>query len=388
GKLLRLDVDGSPPYVPAGNPFGNEIWALGLRNPWRFSFDRLTGDLFIGDVGQGTREEVDFQPAGSAGGQNYCWRHLEGTLPFDGLPCTGPGTPTAPILEYDHSAGDCSITGGYRYRGAAIPSLFGFYLFGDFCTGRIWGATSSGGVWTATLLLDTPYNIATFGEDEAGELYVVHYAAAGTLYRVIATPPTATSLTANVTFPVAAGTQVTWTATATGGVAPLQYRFWRFDVATNTWTMVRDYTTSNTFLWATSSADVGQHKFGVWVRSAGSTAAYESYLGTAVFTITAATATATSLTANVTFPVAAGTQVTWTATATGGSAPLQYRFWRFDVATGTWTMVRDYTTSNTFLWATTAADVGQHKFGVWVRSAGSTAAYESYLGTSVFTVQP
>ncbi len=202
------------------------------------------------------------------------------------------------------------------------------------------------------------------------------------------TSATATSLTANVSFPVPAGTQVTWTATATGGTAPLQYRFWRFDVATNTWTMVRDYTTSNTFLWATGSADVGQHKFGVWVRSAGSPAAYESYLGTAVFTITAATATATSLTANVTFPVPAGTQVTWTATATGGTAPLQYRFWRFDVATGIWTMVRDYTTSNTFLWATGSADVGQHKFGVWVRSAGSPAAYESYLGTSVFTIQP
>ncbi len=203
------------------------------------------------------------------------------------------------------------------------------------------------------------------------------------------TPPaTATSLTADVTFPVPAGTQVTWTATSTGGTAPLEYRFWRFDVATSTWTMVRDYTTSNTFLWATSSADVGQHKFGVWVRSAGSTADYESTLGTAVFTITAATATATSLTADVTFPVPAGTQVTWTATATGGTAPLEYRFWRYDVATSTWTMVRDYTTSNTFLWATSSADVGQHKFGVWVRSAGSTADYESTLGTSVFTIQP
>ena len=148
GKLLRLDVDPSiaaPPWyaIPAGNPFvgaggPDEAWAIGLRNPWRFSFDRLTDDLFIADVGQGLREEIDFQPAGSGAGANYGWKIMEGTL------CTGntgscpPSTPacfspsfTAPILEYGHDVGRCSVTGGYVYRGLAIPDLSGTYLFAD-----------------------------------------------------------------------------------------------------------------------------------------------------------------------------------------------------------------------------------------------------------------
>ncbi len=197
GKLIRLDVDAGAPYIPPTNPFvgvpgaRGEIWALGLRNPWRFSFDRATGDLLIADVGQSSREEVDFQPAGSPGGQNYCWRRMEGTLLFDpATPCT-TGVPTPPILEYDHSAGDCSIIGGSRYRGAQVPGLQGYYLYGDLCTGRIWAAApGAGGIWTATQLLDTPHTISTFGEDQAGELYVAHLAAtAGVVYRIVAVAP-------------------------------------------------------------------------------------------------------------------------------------------------------------------------------------------------------
>jgi glucose/arabinose dehydrogenase len=192
GKILRIAVGPAGGYsIPAGNPFAgvpgsDEIWALGLRNPFRFSFDRLTGDLFIGDVGQNAREEIDFQPASSGGGENYCWPNREGFSIFDpDRPCTGGGTPTPPILDYSHALG-CSVTGGYRYRGAVYPGLVGTYLYGDFCSGRIWGATNDGGGWTTRQLLDTPFNLSTFGEDEAGELYVAHYAAAGAvIHRIV-----------------------------------------------------------------------------------------------------------------------------------------------------------------------------------------------------------
>src|SRR5712692_7743353 len=147
GKLLRIDVNSAAPYaIPPTNPFvgtpgaRGEIWAFGLRNPWRFSFDRLTGDLFIADVGQSSREEVDFQPANSTGGQNYGWRRMEGTACFNPSSGCNDGSLTLPTIEYDHTQG-CAIIGGYRYRGTSSPSLFATYLFGDFCSGRISGAT-------------------------------------------------------------------------------------------------------------------------------------------------------------------------------------------------------------------------------------------------------
>ncbi|MGH9971113.1 MAG: PQQ-dependent sugar dehydrogenase [Pyrinomonadaceae bacterium] len=177
GKMLRIDID-QPPYAsPPDNPFAgvtpgrDEIWATGLRNPFRFSFDRQTGDLYIGDVGQSAREEVDFQSAKSAGGINYGWRIFEGSL------CTGLGpascTPTTPytfpITEYGHTGGRCSITGGYVYRGARASLPFGSYIFGDFCTGEIFIFDAGG----QRVLLDTTRSISSFGEDEAGEIYVV-----------------------------------------------------------------------------------------------------------------------------------------------------------------------------------------------------------------------
>jgi glucose/arabinose dehydrogenase len=195
GKLLRIDVDGAFPYaIPATNPFRNtpgarpEIWAFGLRNPWRFSFDRQTGDLFIADVGQSSREEVDFQPAASAGGENYGWRRMEGTLCFNPSSGCNDGTLTLPILEYDHSLG-CSITGGYRYRGGRFPQLVGRYFYGDFCSGRIWNGIQTGQTWSSTQLIDTTLQITSFGEDAGGELYVVHYGSGsnGTLQRIVET---------------------------------------------------------------------------------------------------------------------------------------------------------------------------------------------------------
>jgi hypothetical protein len=201
GKMLRIDVNGGIPYaIPLNNPFigvpgaRGEIWAPGLRNPWRFSFDRLTGDLFIADVGQNRFEEVDFQSAASAGGENYGWRLMEGLHCFIPTINCNDGTLTLPIIEYDHSLGKCSITGGYRYRGVQQPGLFGIYFFADLCTGQIWGASQDGlGVWSFTELLDTALMIATFGEDEAGELYVADFMG-GTVFRIVTAPLTAIEL--------------------------------------------------------------------------------------------------------------------------------------------------------------------------------------------------
>jgi glucose/arabinose dehydrogenase len=185
GKILRVDVlSGASPYaVPAGNPFGNEIWAYGLRNPWRFSFDRLTSDLYLADVGQSTREEINFQPAGSGAGVNYGWNIMEGSLCFLSPSCSSAGL-TLPVAEYDHGNGDCSVTGGYVYRGSS-PALRGTYLYGDFCSGRIWGLRHNGVAWENRLLLDSTLQISTFGEDEGGELYVADYAA-GAIFRISA----------------------------------------------------------------------------------------------------------------------------------------------------------------------------------------------------------
>jgi glucose/arabinose dehydrogenase len=185
GKILRIDVGATGPYtVPAGNPTLGpgarpEIWAYGLRNPWRFSFDRATGDLYIGDVGQNAWEEIDYQPAGAGGGANYGWPVWEGAHRYR----SGPAPPgdTKPITEYSHVGGPCAVTGGYVYRGAKIPALAGYYIFGDYCTGRLWTLVKFGGRWRQSPLVDTAFSISSFGEDAAGELYLVDHM--GAVYR-------------------------------------------------------------------------------------------------------------------------------------------------------------------------------------------------------------
>jgi hypothetical protein len=187
GKMLRIDIDSGSPYaVPAGNPFLadpnalDEIWAYGLRNPWRFSFDRLTGDLYIGDVGQYAVEEIDRQPASSSGGENYGWSCMEGDATANYNPCDGsPLTP--PILVYNHNP-ECSVTGGFVSRGN-IGGLHGRYIFGDYCSGMIWFALESGGSWSADPWMDTNLNISSFGEDESGGIYVVALTG-GEIYRI------------------------------------------------------------------------------------------------------------------------------------------------------------------------------------------------------------
>ncbi|GIV80010.1 MAG: glucose dehydrogenase [Litorilinea sp.] len=178
GKILRIQVGATGSYtIPTDNPFAqvagsrDEIWAYGLRNPWRFNFDRLTGDLYIADVGQGSYEEVNFQPAASSGGENYGWRIMEGMHCYGSPTCDQTGL-TLPVAEYDHSRGDCSITGGMVYRGF-LTRLQGIYLYGDFCTGRIWGLQRDGSGWAVQELADTRLRISSFGEDEAGNVFVV-----------------------------------------------------------------------------------------------------------------------------------------------------------------------------------------------------------------------
>ncbi len=191
GKILRLDVESDPGHakIPAGNPFVNsegarpEIWAYGLRNPWRFSFDRSTGDLYIADVGQDRYEEIDYQPASSRGGEDYGWNVMEGAhcySPVSG--CNMQGL-TLPVTEYTHSDG-CSVTGGFLYRGNASPGLRGIYIYGDYCTGRIWGLERQGTQWVNRLLLSSGFSITTFGEDENGEIYVAN-AGNGAIYHIL-----------------------------------------------------------------------------------------------------------------------------------------------------------------------------------------------------------
>ncbi len=176
GKMLRISVDFGEPYtVPADNPFVNdpafrpEVWALGLRNPWRFSFDRLTGDMFIADVGQNKYEEINFEAAGSPGGLNFGWDVMEGFHCFQADTCRQDGL-TLPVAEYDHSLG-CSVTGGYVYRGAGVPALQGVYLYADYCSGRVWALRS--GEKEPVQVLESGLNVSSFGEDEAGELYLI-----------------------------------------------------------------------------------------------------------------------------------------------------------------------------------------------------------------------
>lgn len=193
GKILRIDVDNGDPYaIPPDNPYAGsgevyqEIWALGLRNPWRISFDPLTGDIWMGDVGQSSREEINRAPSGAPGGLNFGWNAMEGTLPFEG---NNRPEFTAPVAEYTRSFG-CSVTGGYVYAGQAMPEWHGIYFYGDYCSGNIWGLPANTDSVPAqetqavsTLLFQSDIRISTFGVDDAGELHVADYST-GVIYRL------------------------------------------------------------------------------------------------------------------------------------------------------------------------------------------------------------
>ncbi|KXK16004.1 MAG: glucose/sorbosone dehydrogenase-like protein [Chloroflexi bacterium OLB14] len=171
GKILRIDVNNGDPYsIPSDNPFGNEVWAYGLRNPWRISFDSVSGDLWIGDVGQGEKEEIDYLPAGSAGGANFGWSIMEGSIGYDSDP--QPDL-LLPVAEYSHSDPyeGCSVTGGYVYRGS-MPEWNGIYFYADYCTGYVWGLFLSNGQWQNQRLFETEITITSFGQGQNGEIYL------------------------------------------------------------------------------------------------------------------------------------------------------------------------------------------------------------------------
>ncbi|GAB4316767.1 MAG: PQQ-dependent sugar dehydrogenase [Candidatus Zixiibacteriota bacterium] len=211
GKMIRLDVNAGTPYIPADNPWAGVqagfdtldlIWAFGLRNPWRFSFDRSTGDLYIGDVGQSVREEVDYQSAASTGGENYGWRCMEGDNCTGQTGCTCfDAALTNPIYDYPNSGANCAVTGGYVYRGCGAPELEGLYIFGDYCAATIWAITHNGITATDTIDLTPDLNpgavdinlISSFGEDAAGEIYIVDYLD-GEIYKIVSDQPACESV--------------------------------------------------------------------------------------------------------------------------------------------------------------------------------------------------
>ncbi len=196
GSILRIDVDAQQPYaIPPDNPLVEdaaarpEIWAWGLRNPWRFSFDRVTGALFIGDVGQGAWEEIDAEPAGT-GGRNYGWNIMEGPECYRQAACDTSGL-VAPVAAYERAGDRCAVTGGYVYRGERFPALRGAYLFSDYCSGEVWGldpaVALADGRAEPVVLGRSGINPGGFGEDEAGELYLAGQA--GEILRIVVAEP-------------------------------------------------------------------------------------------------------------------------------------------------------------------------------------------------------
>jgi glucose/arabinose dehydrogenase len=180
GKILRLDVTSGDPYsIPADNPFGNEVWAYGLRNPWRISFDHVTGDLWIGDLGQNEWEEVDYLPVSWGSGANFGWSVMEGSHAYDSEPQSGMMLPAA---EYSHAEGGCSVTGGYVYRGA-MPEWNGVYIYGDYCSGKVWALILSNNLWQSQVMFQTGVTITSFGQDESGEIYLA--SDNGSVYRLV-----------------------------------------------------------------------------------------------------------------------------------------------------------------------------------------------------------
>ena len=395
GKLLRIDVDAKPSgidgpdceisgnanyRIPPSNAFSDgpggqgcdEIYASGLRNPWRFSFDKQTGDLWIADVGQNNFEEINFVLSGAAGGLNFGWRCYEGNNGFNLSGCTSEYF--SPVHTFSHADGNCSVTGGFVYRGSINPAFEGHYFFTDFCNTAIRTLSGPPGERTLSQVLpageiSTP---SSFGEDVNGELYITSLNG-GRLYKV--NGPLAVTLDADKTSPalLASVGTVQWTATASGGSGSSEYQFWLRDPS-GPWAMVQAYGPDNTFDWTPPSA--GNWLVAVRARNQGSPAALEADTARSFQVINEAPVTSVSLSANKTSPAPLATvgTVQWTATASGGSGSSEYQFW-LRGPSGPWAMVQAYGPDNTFDW--TPPSAGNWLVAVRARNQGSPAALEA-----------
>jgi glucose/arabinose dehydrogenase len=191
GAIVRLDVNADVYSIPTDNPFVNmqrsrpELWAKGLRNPWRFSFDSKLGDLYIADVGQNRWEEINVQPAGSKGGENYGWAAFEGNMEFKTNLNVDRSKLVYPVTEYEHGDAGCSVTGGFVYRGKALPELDGAYIYGDYCSGWMWTLRRDGATWKNEKFMETDYAITSYGLDADGELYLMDRKSGG-LFKLVA----------------------------------------------------------------------------------------------------------------------------------------------------------------------------------------------------------
>ena len=398
GKLLRIDVDippgandapdceisGNANYrIPPSNAFNDgagglgcdEIYASGLRNPWRFSFDRQTGDLWIADVGQNNYEEIDFVLAGAAGGLNFGWRCYEGDNSFNLSGCTAEYF--TPVHSFSHADGNCSVTGGFVYRGSRYPAYEGQYFFTDFCNTAIRTLSGSPNAPTLSEVLpaggiSTP---SSFGEDVDGELYVVSLNE-GRLYKV--NGPLEVTLDADKSSPAALSTvgTVTFTASAAGGSGNYDYRFIVRDPS-GVWTEGQAYGNGDSFAW--TPPDVGSWAIQVRARNVGSSALYEALAGRIFDVLTDSSVSSVTLDADKASPAALSTvgTVTFSASAAGGSGNYDYRFLVRDPS-GVWTEGQAYGNGDSFAW--TPPDVGSWAIQVRARNVGSTARWEALAG--------
>jgi hypothetical protein len=301
-----------------------------------------------------------------------------------------PGVPTVPVAPTGLTV---AIASGVATLNWSHPGGVGLI---DFTIQRATNATFTVGVSSLVALAT-----ATTAQDTvtgAGPFYyrIRANGSAGSSAWTNASPfpvggvLTVISLTANRTFPFVADgtTSMTWTAVATGGAPPLEYQFWRYSYATGLWTVVQPYSLSIAFAWTPSVTDAGQYIMGVWVRSVGNPASFESSLTTPAVTITGAPVSILSLSPNVASPAPAGTAITWTALASGGVAPLQFEFWRYNYATGVWSVVQPYSPTNTYTWTPAPGDAGTYIIGVWVAGSGFVGSFEASATTTAYVITP
>jgi len=269
-------------------------------------------------------------------------------------------------------------TGSFEYKFYRYKYGAGWTMVQDYGSSNTYAWTPAPAD-TGTYVLQVW--VRTTGSTASYEAYQ-----ASDVFSILPAKPNMTALRADVGFPAATGTPITFTADATGGIAPLQYKFWRYKSGAG-WTMARDWGTGNSFTWTPGASDVGAYTLQAWVRNAGSTGDPDSWKALDFSISNSAAAQIQSVTANRSFPSGTGTAITWTAIASGGSAgPLQYRFWRYNNTSGSWTLAQDYSASNTYTWTPGYGDAGSYTLQVWVRSAGSTASYEAWLATSTFSI--